>query len=131
MNASKVIVLDELARLAQEVEGKDAHAVAGLFEPDASLLGTARASLGSQAIESYVGAVVDQYPGFTWEWDEDSLVVDRSGDVIWFFVLGDALFVEAEGGDQQRSPMRLTGVLRRGQGEGWRWAQFHGSTPES
>jgi hypothetical protein len=126
-STSIAVVLDALASLATAIADRDPGVIVGSFESDASLLGTAGSSVGSEAIESYVASVIDATAALWWEWDERSLVVRRSGDVIWFFILGDAVTVEKDGGVQARTPMRLTGVLRKGTDDRWYWAQFHGS----
>lgn len=122
------IVWGSLNRLKAAMGAKDAEAGVALFEPDAMLLGTGGSSVGREAITNYVQAVIDAYDSFTWEWDEGSLEVRAADDVLWFFVVGDAVTTEEPDGTATRHPMRLTGVLRW-DGDSYRWSQFHGSVP--
>jgi uncharacterized protein (TIGR02246 family) len=130
--AGRRIVLDALAELARAVGRRAVDAAVYLFEPDAMLIGTGGHSVGHDAIRSYVRAVMQQPAILSWEWDERSLVTRAEGDLVWFLVTGTAVLTpDAAPAVQTRTAMRLSGVLRQQAEGGWRWAQFHGSTPDA
>ena len=124
------IVFDVLSSLNEAVGRKDTPTVLSTFEPNGVLAGTSASSVGAGEISAYLDRVVGQPEVLSWDWNGTSLVADGENGIVWFFIEGDAIFNDPDTGVADRQPMRLTGVLRLADGN-WRWAQFHGSVPQT
>lgn len=122
--------MDEVARQALETINRLMYArdpaVAGLFTPDALLVGSepGEVARGREAIGALLGGIHAKNIAVWWDLPE----LDCGGDErrAWFF--GEGHVVLARDGETDRLPYRLAAVLVA-EGTDWRWELFHGSEP--
>jgi ketosteroid isomerase-like protein len=79
---------------------------------------------GREALRAFAQGFFDQ--GLTLGWSWDALHCVQDGHVAWF--VGPAVLRVEQAGTVREAPYRLSGVLRRADGE-WRIAMFNGSEP--
>jgi uncharacterized protein (TIGR02246 family) len=113
-----------LVRLQSALDEGDLPTVTELFDDEAVLIGTGSHNHGRQAVDAYLGAVLEE-PPFRWEWRE-VIVCHESPGAIGFAAFGE--IVDSQAQQEERAAYRLTlfAVERPG---GWVVRQFHGSIP--
>jgi ketosteroid isomerase-like protein len=128
MIVMEAIVQRILGELSEAVKARDVDRTVAMFEDDAVLAGTAVTSVGAPAIRAYLEVIASHPARLSWTWDLDALVAGRDGSTIWFLAPCEAVFDPDDSAHpQERTPMRMSGVLREGPDGTWRWSQFHGS----
>jgi uncharacterized protein (TIGR02246 family) len=115
-----------LVRLQSALDEGDPPTLTELFDDAAVLIGTGTHNHGRQAVDAYLGAVLEQ-PPFRWEWHE-VIVFHESPGALGFTAFGE--IVDSQVQQEERAPFRLTlfAVERPG---GWVVRQFHGSIPSA
>jgi uncharacterized protein (TIGR02246 family) len=115
-----------LVRLQSALDEADLPTLTELFDDEAVLIGTGSHNHGRQAVDAYLGAVLEQ-PPFRWEWRE-VIVFHESPGTLGFAAFGE--IVDSQVQQEERAPFRLTlfAVERPG---GWVVQQFHGSIPSA
>jgi len=123
MNEIARAALDELNRAMRERN----PAVAGLFEPDALLVGSEPGEIarGRDAIGALLLAI--HAKDYTVWWDMPQLDAGGTDGRAWFFGEGEVVLV---GPTETRLGYRISGVLVDTEA-GWRWTLFHGSEPRT
>ena len=64
----------------------------------------------------------------TYGWSWDDMTVDGDDGLLWFVVPA-TVVIRQDDGSETVAPYRLSGVLRRGRDNDWRFALFKGSEP--
>lgn len=120
------VVVDRLLRsLITALRGRDVDAALACFADDAVLLGSEAGERadGAAAIRAFLAGLLAA--PVTIGWERDALTAERSGDVVWFLLEGEAVL---RGDSEQRTPYRISGVVVERGGRAV-LAQFHGSGP--
>jgi len=124
--------MDEIVRAAlndlnRAMRERD-PAVAGLFVPDAVLVGseTGEIARGRAAIHALLLAI--HAKDYVIWWDMPQLDAGGGDGQAWFFAEGEVVLVGPP--EARRLPYRISGALIDTE-VGWRWALFHGSEPRS
>lgn len=125
----------ELARVLEEfsnaLRARDLMRTLGVFanDPAASIYpGGEQLIVGSENIRSFFAYLFAQPITISLRCRLRHVV--RVGDIAWVAADGWESIIVDGGGEAQRVPYRLTGVLIQRAGR-WQWMQFHGSQPST
>lgn len=121
------VVRELLDALNAAVAARDLERTLALFTGDVVLLGSEaeETAVGQDELRAFLTRFF-QRP-YTVRWHGDDLTVGDAAGVVWFLLVGELV---RSGGQEQRSPYRLSAVLLA-EGGTYRIAQFHGSEPYS
>ena len=115
-----------LARLQDATSAHDLDRMAGLFAPEAVMIGSARYNVGEQQRRDYLRVVAEQPETLRWDIPEFDVFLETDR-VLGFAGVG---HIEVTGGeDGLRLPFRLTLIAEKTD-DGWRLLHFHGSLPD-
>ena len=124
----KATISAALSAFVKQLRARDVEGASALFEEHAVLFGSeeGESAHGRDGLREFFERIYRRPHTYGWTWDD--MTVDGDDGLLWF-VAPATVVIRQDDGSETVAPYRLSGVLRRGRDDDWRFALFNGSEP--
>jgi ketosteroid isomerase-like protein len=123
----KATISAALSAFVKQLRARDVEGANALFEEHAVLFGSEGESAhGREALREFFERIYRRPHTYGWTWDD--MIVGGDDGLLWF-VAPATVVIRQDDSSETVAPYRLSGVLRRGRDDDWRFALFNGSEP--
>ena len=124
----KATINAALSAFVERLHARDVDGASALFEEHGVLFGSeeGESAHGREGLREFFERIYRRPHTYGWTWDD--MTVGGDDGVLWF-VAPATVVIRRDDGSEIAARYRLSGVLRRGRGDVWRFALFNGSEP--
>jgi ketosteroid isomerase-like protein len=117
-----------LSAFVKHLRARDIDGASALFEEHAVLFGSeeGESAHGRDGLREFFARIYRRPHTYGWAWQEMTVAGD---DRLLWFVAPATVVLRRDDGSETVAPYRISGVLRRGDDDEWRFALFNGSEP--